>query len=241
MNTATASYKVASTKNYDKFKPLDGNRVVNELHLKRLIASMKETPLFSPIIVNEYFQVIDGQHRLEACKILSFPVYYIVVDGYGLREVQVLNANNKTWSLVDYLDGYADMGFQDYITARDFMQRNQLPIVIVLAILGKSGNGKTLQDIRNGNFKVRNLAKANRVVNVINEVGAYYPGSKRRNFCLALIKVIDNPKFDVKEFLRKSKANPAMFYDAANVDQYVEMVEDIYNYRSREKVSLKYQ
>ena len=77
--------KVFSTMNYEIFSSLDGNRIVNPLHVKKIADSMKIKVLFIPIIVNEEFQVIDGQHRLEARKQLGLEVPYIICPNYTLE------------------------------------------------------------------------------------------------------------------------------------------------------------
>ena len=64
---------VQQTKDYDLLKNIDGNRSINQLHVKRLSNSMMNKHLISPIIVNEKYQIIDGQHRFEASKILTYP------------------------------------------------------------------------------------------------------------------------------------------------------------------------
>ena len=66
------------TTDYDIFKQLLGNREINYNHVRRLIKSMQEEYLIVPIQVNEKMEVIDGQHRIAACKELGFPIYYMI-------------------------------------------------------------------------------------------------------------------------------------------------------------------
>ena len=44
---------------------------------------MTEKLLMCPIIVNENYEIIDGQHRYSASKELGLPIRYIVGEGYG--------------------------------------------------------------------------------------------------------------------------------------------------------------
>ena len=76
---AKYSNQVQTSSDYAKFKTLIGNRKPNELHIKRLISSFKERYLFSPILVNEKMQIIDGQHRFLSAKELNLPINYLVV------------------------------------------------------------------------------------------------------------------------------------------------------------------
>ena len=66
--------KILSTYEYDKFKKIKGNRKINFKNLGKIINSMSKKQLVIPILVNEKFEVIDGQHRLQACIELGLPV-----------------------------------------------------------------------------------------------------------------------------------------------------------------------
>ena len=107
--------QVHTTTDYFLFKPIDGNRNKNLLHLNRLKKSMTENYLFTVIIVNEKYEIIDGQHRFECVKELKMPLHYIICNGYGLNEVQILNQNSKTWNADDYLAGYCNLKNENYL------------------------------------------------------------------------------------------------------------------------------
>lgn len=63
------------TDNYAKFKRLDGNRGVQLMRVKKVMDSVKANGyIYSPLIVNERYEVVDGQARLEAFKQLGIPV-----------------------------------------------------------------------------------------------------------------------------------------------------------------------
>ena len=79
----TSELKVFKTNNYAKFTFLEGNRGLKTAHLLRLKKSFKENPLVSVIIVNDDFQIIDGQHRYTICQELNLPLYYIILSNYG--------------------------------------------------------------------------------------------------------------------------------------------------------------
>ena len=78
--------QVNQTTDYSKFKTLKGNRSVNKLHVKRLQKSFKQSYLLSPIIVNQNYEIIDGQHRFNAAKAENLPVNFILCNDYGLNE-----------------------------------------------------------------------------------------------------------------------------------------------------------
>ena len=80
------------------FKIIDGNRNINLGHVDRLVKSIKDNGfLKTPIIVNKFYEVVDGQHRLEAAKKINSQIYYIKVDDYDLNTAITLNANSSNF------------------------------------------------------------------------------------------------------------------------------------------------
>ena len=69
MNATVTNVQVFETRDYDQFKKLNGNRNINESQVDGIVHSILEVgyqPV--PILVNEFMEIIDGQHRLEAVK-----------------------------------------------------------------------------------------------------------------------------------------------------------------------------
>src|SRR6056297_1959576 len=135
--------KVYETNDLSVFNQIKGNRPPNPQHIRRLCDSIKRNGILqNPIIVNEKMDVIDGQHRLLAAKEANSKVYYIVVEGYKLSEVQILNLNQKNWTKKDFLEGYADMGIEPYVKLRNFSRRNNdFNITDCIAMCQNSTNG----------------------------------------------------------------------------------------------------
>ena len=97
------------------FKTLNGNREVKEIRKQALIESIdKNGYITNPIIVNEKYEVIDGQGRLSACMELGSPIDYIIVPNIGINECMVLNMNMKNWLVIDFIESYAKQGKEDY-------------------------------------------------------------------------------------------------------------------------------
>ena len=129
--------KILCTTEYSKFKKIKGNRKINFKNLGKIINSMKKKQLIIPILVNENFEVIDGQHRLQACIELSLPVYYYMVEGYGDAEVITTNLNQENWSKCQFLDYYIEHEKQDYIRFEEIRIENGLNINQLINILAK--------------------------------------------------------------------------------------------------------
>ena len=77
---------VMITKNYNMFTSIAGNRNLNPIHLKNLKESIAIKQIPVPIVVNEKYQICDGQNRFQVCCELNLPVYYIVIEGLTLED-----------------------------------------------------------------------------------------------------------------------------------------------------------
>ena len=187
-------------------------------------------------------QIIDGQHRFEACKELELPIRYIIVNGYGLSEVQTLNINTKNWSADDYLIGYCDLGYEYYLTYRDFKKKYGLGHNECQLLLSEKYNTSNIRksDFSTGEFKIKDLKKAIKYADNILQIKPYYDGWRRRSFVYAIIRLLSNANFDIDYFLNKLKSQPNSLSDCTNVSQYILLIEEIYNYRNRNKVNLRY-
>jgi hypothetical protein len=233
---------VHTTTDYFLFKPIDGNRNKNILHINRLKKSMNDHYLFTVIIVNERYEIIDGQHRFEVIKELNLPLHYITCQGYGLNEVHILNQNSKTWNADDYLTGYCNLENPDYITYKEFKEKYQFGHNECMAMLTgiNVGGGDLFNMFKNGLFKITDHNEACKQADKIMMFEPYYDGFRRRAFVYALLELFDKPVFEFTEFLQKVKLQPSALTNCGDIKQYISLIEEIYNYRRRDKVNLRF-
>lgn len=137
MNNITGN--VYRTMDYSIFKRLEGNRAVLAGRVTKIMKSIKTNGyIFNPIIVNENYQVIDGQGRLEALAALGLPVDYVIAKGAGREQCIALNAYGTVWTMKDYIDSYCEDGNENFIRMRDVI--NEFPDMgIAIKIMLLSG------------------------------------------------------------------------------------------------------
>jgi hypothetical protein len=237
------STQVHTTTDYFLFKPIEGNRKKNLLHLNRLKKSIIENYLFTIIIVNEKYEIIDGNHRFSIIQELKFPLNYIICHGYGLSEVHILNQNSKTWNADDYLEGYCGLGYEDYIKYAEFKKRYGIGHVECMTILGGYSSNPGVDRTKiffRGEFKIKDYQKGCDVADKIEIIGKYYTNYRRRSFVYAILGLLKNKNFEYTEFIQKLKIQPTALEDCTNTSQYLGLIEEIYNYRRRIKVNLRY-
>jgi len=234
--------QVHTTTDYFLFKSIDGNRNINKLHLSRLKDSMQKNYLFTIILVNENYEIIDGQHRFTVIEELGLPLNYIIVKGYGLKEVHILNATSKKWDSQDYMEGYCNMGLKDYLIYRDFKNKYGFGHNECQALLSdhKNVGGSKVKSFYDGTFKVVNLKEAERKAQLIITIKPYYEGYNRKTFVLSLLRLFNHPNFEFTELIAKLKVQPTALQNCSDVDDYIVLIEEIYNYKRRDKVNLRF-
>lgn len=238
--------KVEQTTEYDRFKTVSGNRNIQFNHLKRLVMSIQEKNLLHavPLIVNENFEIIDGQHRLAAARQLKVPVYYIQIEGLGISDIQRLNTYMRNWISDDYLDSYVRAKNPEYIKLKDFRKKFNLKHSAAMEILispNVSGFINKKRDVekefRLGNFKfTQNTEALENIMNKFVEIGKNYESWCRRTFIRAYLKLLKNPVFVHEEFIGKLEQDPGLLQDCTSIKRYVTHINDIYNTRRRDKV-----
>jgi hypothetical protein len=93
-----------------------------------------------------------------------------------------------------------------------------------------------------GNYVVRNEKKGRLWGQHLLELKPYFEKYYNKSiFVRGFIKIISNKKeFVFEEFLHKVKLRPNMLVPCGTTEQYIEMIENIYNYKRSNKVNLRF-
>ncbi len=258
-SSVTEVNKVYKTSDLSIFKNIDGNRVPNLQHIKRLSQSISLNGMkCNPILVNQNYEVIDGQHRLSAAKEVNSFIYFIIVNGYTLNEVHTLNLNQKNWSKKDFMEGYANMGIESYKKLSNFVEKNDdftFNDCIMMCSNVTSTSASEASNVRKnlslsgitsteifeeGTWKGKDFNLAQDYANKVRMIKPYYNGYNRSTFVGTMVGLIQKEIFDLNEFMHKLRLQPTALVDCANREQYRTLIEDIYNWRSRQKINLRY-
>lgn len=247
------THDVLMTYDYSLFKKLKDNREENMLHIKRLVSSFNEQHLVTPIIVNQNMQIIDGQHRLAAAFETGKPVYYIVVNGYGINEVTRLNTNQKNWTKIDYLNMYVSEGYKNYIELNKFMSEfpdfgiQSSERLITLKANGHSqtridGKKAAMKDFEEGKLTIPNITLSYILARKIMDFKPFYKNFHRGTFVSSMMPLLQNKLYSHKEMIDKLKVSPILLRNCQTVDAYRMLIEDIYNWKRQKenKVSFRH-
>lgn len=231
--------QIFSTNNYKLFKKLNGNRLVDQKHVSRIVASMKEQMLPTFIEVNEKYEVIDGQHRIEALRQLNEPVHYFITIGAGLAESQLHNQIKKKWGYEDILQSYIANGNESYLFVQYLMNKYNLSLGNVLVACDKGNHGQhAMYKFVHGTLQVNNKKEIEDLVEKTLRIDSIVK-INRKVMWSACLKCVTCNEFDVDTFIQKLHYLKDHFTPQVKVSQQIEQIEEIYNYRNRNKINLR--
>lgn len=148
--------QVYETEEYDMFSYRIDNRDVSE-NIK-LREEIKACGILVPIIVNEKYEVIDGQHRVELAKSLKKPIPFVVIKGAGKKEIISINTTSKQWLLSDFINSYAHEGIEEYETMSKLLNDYDVSAGALCCLaFNTTDTGATLRKVREGQLEFVNL------------------------------------------------------------------------------------
>lgn len=237
-----SDYGIRETDEYEKFRKLLGNREVTPSRLsaiKESILRIGYQP--SPMLVNERFEVVDGQGRLAACESLNIPVLYIIKKGLTIDDCISMNIKMKNWNDLDYIKCWADRGNENYINLCNSM--TIFPLLKWNNLMNIVGGGDKSQSLlnrmRNGKLQFSPLTYdelerarwISAIIPFVKVSSISYRMTVDTLIRLDRYKLIDKTRM-LEQFEKySSTVNKA----STNVAETVAALEDLYNYNRRIK------
>ena len=233
--------KIYSTTEYGVFNKLRGNRAVNELHVRRLVEAIKEKDLQIPIIVDHDMNVLDGQHRLDAYKIVGNPITYIIKDKFELQDVRNVNSVNRKWTLTEYLMSYCKLGKKDYQLLEWFHRTYEFGIAECIAMLNGKGytNVNILKEFRKGEFVIDDLEQGKTWAKNINACGEYFQYYKKATFIKAMLSAMKDKTFSFKIFFKRLSNNSSKLKNQGSRNDFIVNIERLYNHGTANKFKVR--
>lgn len=264
-NTNTERTIVRLTSDYNMFKHIAGNRELVETNIQSIANQLRIRGQQQPIIINERNEVIDGQHRLEACKRLKMPIQYIKRPGANLEDVISTNIVGKKWTSKDYINRFASEGKQDYVQLQKFIKEAaklgfSTDVAIRIAkgtaairrywmfddgTIGEASSKKSHQtklysvgsDVMFGKFRMPN---ENAAYERLRQIHAFADWSfyKKGGFVLAVMQCMRIKEMDFDRLLESARKYPRKWQNEASTENFVRMFEEVYNWRRKHKLPI---
>ena len=217
------------TKDYSLFKKIEVNRNIDMNHIARLIESMSRCYLICPLVINEHFEIIDGQHRFTAAQNLGLPIYFFLVKGYGVEEIKMLNALAKTWSKKNFLEHFVKRGFEPYVQMDKFMHSfPDFSLSVAERILRRRQYipAKTFQQ---GEMVIPDLKWSYDVAGKLMEIKPFYKKISRGTFVDAMTTTFQTNGYEHRWFMKQLEKSYSQLEDFKTKTAYLQVIENIYN------------
>lgn len=240
--------KLQRTRNYSQFSFARENRPVDVLNLKPQHRKLRESlqrygflPSF-PLMVsctNGKFIIKDGQHRFTFAREFGLEVYFVVDD----TDVSISDINQAQvgWSPRDHAMSWANQGHEDYRKAIQFADEWTLPIGTAFSMLAGTIVFKNVQDrFHEGRFKIRALDTATRVAQCFSELCKLRKGIRHQNLLTAIWACCHVEYFDENRIIQTVQRRPDQLYNAGTRDQFLALLEDLYNFNRKTREPLKF-
>lgn len=225
------SDKIRTTYNYSKFKFFESNRDLKPRNVSRLMESMKQIGVCKdkPIMVDKNFNVLDGQHRLEACKRLELPVYYIF-SNYKESDIPTMNASQENWKTEDYIKYHAIKGVSSYKLLLEIQNKCHATLSGIMAALDCIDN----KAIKDGSFTL--FGDSDELAKIVEDRLdlCYKIRGKRsisRKICLAVNYLSRLETFDYKLLKKRIEERPHLVHRCDTVNEYIKIFTNVYNFR----------
>lgn len=233
---------IKKTTNYGMFKFMDANRDVIRSHvdkLKEAFNAIGNLTQVQPILVNERYEIIDGQNRFVAAMELGEPIYYTIYEGLGIRDARTMNILHRGWAVMDFARSYAETGnenYQIYLNLREAYGYGHT--ITLLFALGSMERGGSFNAFREGRFVVPGVAGAvDRLAKLQQMFEAAPQVGKDKNYAQAFLKILtsereDQGGYDHDRMLTKLQATGATILKKfATQAEYMRALEEVYNHR----------
>lgn len=239
---------VQQTTEYGKFNFLSNNRKVDQAHVNNIKKAMEENGNLTkvvPVLVNQKMEIIDGQHRFQACKELGLPVYYTMVSGLSVHEARSMNILQKNWTLGDFAKSYADSGnvnYRRYLVLKDtygFSDSITLASCKELSLTDRSGY-RGYKSFKAGDLTVTDeqFADAKETLNKLSEVTEYTNAANTRAGAFAFLRVFLSKNYNHARMIGRLKKAGKKMESYSNTSDSLRQIEDVYNLYSRNRIRL---
>jgi hypothetical protein len=235
---------IQSTTNYGLFLSPTIQRDTSLPKIEKLKQSMRERGFWqsNPIVVRQdgrQLRIIKGQHRYQAARELGSTLYYVVDN--SMTDEDAPDFDPTTWSKRDVVDAFAGGGNPHYKYLHAFAEKHGISYQLAVTLLMGNvlaGEGKWREDFNSGKFEVLDADYACRIIEMAKWFSIHIKWWNEVRLVTAIAAVANLKGIDMALLKRRIQSNGAMISKKRTQEDYVKMIEDIYNFRTQAKDQL---
>ena len=220
-----------------KFK--ESNRAINRTHVEKIKESIKKHGFLEDkaILVDEDFNILDGQHRFMACIELDIEPIYKVIQNADKNLMIDLNSTQSSWGMMDYIHYFASQGIESYQWLSSFMEKNKINSTLALALIN-SEDGRTSKAIKTGTFEAEESAFvfAQQVFEFAQMISSECKLPLNRYLCASLRNLSKMREFHWDRLLEQTRHYRDRVYQCSKTTSYIDMFKSVYNFRKVNRI-----
>ena len=228
---------------FGRFKFLETNRKVYDAQVSRLTGLLKEPRgQRDPIKINKQWEVIDGQHRLEAAKEGGLDAVMVLMqEDATIDDVIVMNTSQKKWGWQDYLWTHSHSSrpnHKEYRKLKKFMDDYGVNCKVATWLLSGNNHDYGVEDFEEGTFKVNEEDEAIKQATYLKTIKGYKVDVSVFKFTKAFIALQklhskDGKKMLISTLMSKLKKYGRKYFTAGgNQEYYYDEMCNCYNERT---------
>jgi hypothetical protein len=236
--------KINVTTNYKLFSRGEDNRPLDLKRHKPLKESMEKYGFIPDYHImcerdtKGNLVIKDGQHRFYFAQLLGLPIYWS--ETQTEFDVADVNTAQRGWLPMDYAQRFSADGREDYTELIEFKTEHEVPLTIAAQLLAGVTTFATIaQRFYAGDFRVTDRPWARSVVAVYAPIVKVHKKLKTRVFLLSCMAVARVKGFSAKRLVDGISHCREKIAAYATRDGYLQMLEEIYNYRRKEQIGLR--
>ena len=231
-----------STTNYDRFVMNRMNRTMPDgksgiLPRKDLVDSMKRegfwrvAPLICTKLADGRLNIVEGHNRFVAARHLGLPVEFLAYDDADKISPLKFSKSQKAWSHTDIAVGYTQEGNAHYAEVLDFHRLTGIPLSCAFSMFfgDTSSSGASTAKVKAGTFKVKDRSTPWLVASIVEDIGKRVTFATHVNLVHAISKAVFAEGFEPARMREKIARYPEMLRKCRTVDEYIDMLENLYN------------
>ncbi len=178
--------------------------------------------------------IFDGHNRFLIARELGIPVKYVIDD--NIPDIQNYNKRGRVWALYDYLSSYVRDHREPYVILKRYHVSTGICLSHCIGLLAGETVGSNNKHgvFKSGAYTLGDLSHARVVEDIVLHCKKLdFKHSASNNFVRAISRIARVDKFNPEIFKQKAEKNPSLLKRCTRLEEYMDMINEIYNRNSK--------
>lgn len=222
------------TTNLDQFSFHEQNRYVNRGAVRRLAESINRVGLKVPITVSKKNVVLDGQHRVEAIRLINKTAKNPVKLSYiqknmSIADVAEMNAHQLAWRMSDWIHYYATGGNENYIRLREAGEKFRPHKMTSICALLSENEGSHTKVVTSGKYIYEMTPEKEHILKKLIAYGKMNSAFTSKAVLMAIVDMRKLEGFSIKRLFRALDQNFESILNQSGKDNWARHFVRFYN------------